>query len=414
MSNSTNWRTPQAILIAGSLVLFISLGVRHGFGLFMQPLTADTGWGRETFAFTIALQNLVWGIAQPFTGALADRIGAGKVALAGALAYAAGLLLMGYPQGQTGFVLAGGVLVGLGLSGTAFSIMFGVIGRSASPERRSLVLGIATAVGSFGQFVMLPITFGLIETVGWQGGFALLSLAALAIVPLSFVLLEKRDRSGATPTAPSGPSAGEALRLAVRSRGFWLLFLGFFVCGFQLVFIAVHLPAYLADAGIGPGVATIVLALIGLTNVAGTYYAGLWGGRFRKPMMLGWIYLARAVVIAAFVLLPVSPLSAYAFGLVFGLLWLSTVPLTNGTVVTLFGVKNLSMLGGIVFLSHQVGSFLGGWLGGILYDRFGSYDIAWGLSIALSLLAALLNFPIRETPVVAAPVRATVAVEARP
>ncbi|MCC6983885.1 MAG: MFS transporter [Bauldia sp.] len=411
MSRSTNWRTPQAILIAGSLVLFISLGVRHGFGLFMQPLTGDTGWGRETFAFTIALQNLVWGIAQPFTGALADRIGAGKVAFVGALAYAAGLVLMGYPQGQTGFVLAGGVLVGLGLSGTAFSIMFGVIGRSAPPERRSLVLGIATAVGSFGQFVMLPVTFGLIEVVGWSRGFALLSLAALAIVPLSFVLLEKRDRSAVVTNAASGPTAGEALRLAIRNRGFWLLFLGFFVCGFQIVFISVHLPAYLADAGIGAGVATTVLALIGLTNVAGTYYAGLWGGRYRKPMMLGWIYLLRGVIIAGFVLLPVSSFSAYAFGALLGLLWLSTVPLTNGTVVTLFGVKNLSMLGGIVFLSHQIGAFLGGWLGGVLYDRFGSYDIAWGISIALSLVAALLNFPIRETP--AAPARAA-AVEARP
>lgn len=411
MSTSTNWRTPQLILIAGSLVLALSLGIRHGFGLFLQPITADTGWGRETFAFTIALQNLVWGIAQPFTGALADRIGAGKVALAGAFFYAAGLLLMGYPSGPTGFVLAGGVLVGLGLSGTAFSIIFGVLGRNTAPERRSLVLGIGTAVGSFGQFIMLPVTFGLIETIGWSAGFAVLSALALAIVPLSVVLFEKRQPHAVTlANTPASVSAIDALRLAVRHRGFWLLFLGFFVCGFQIVFISVHLPAYLLDAGVGAGVATTVLALIGLVNVAGTYYAGVWGGRYRKPMMLGWIYLARAVIIAGFVMLPLSSISAYAFGALLGLLWLSTVPLTNGTVVSLFGVKNLSMLGGIVFLSHQIGAFLGGWLGGVLYDRFGSYDLAWGISIALSLIAALLNFPIRETPVVAA----ARAVEVRP
>ncbi len=402
MSTSTNWRTPQLILVAGSLVLALSLGIRHGFGLFLQPITADTGWGRETFAFTIALQNLVWGIAQPFTGALADRIGAGKVALAGAFFYAAGLLLMGYPSGPTGFVLAGGVLVGLGLSGTAFSIIFGVLGRNTSPERRSLVLGIGTAVGSFGQFIMLPVTFALIEAIGWSAGFAVLSALVLAIVPLSVVLFEKRQPQVATlATLASDFSATDALRLAVRHRGFWLLFLGFFVCGFQIVFISVHLPAYLLDAGIGAGVATTVLALIGLVNVAGTYYAGLWGGRHRKPMMLGWIYLARGVIIAGFVMLPLTTFSAYAFGALLGLLWLSTVPLTNGTVVSLFGVKNLSMLGGIVFLSHQIGAFLGGWLGGVLYDRFGSYDLAWGISIALSLIAALLNFPIRETPVIA-------------
>lgn len=390
-------RGAAVVLAAGGLILAISLGVRHGFGLFLQPISMDSGWGREVFAFAIALQNLVWGAAQPFTGMLADRIGAGRVILGGAVLYVAGVALMALPQGATGFVLSAGVLVGLGLSGTTFPIVFGAVSRAVAPERRSLAMGMVMAVGSFGQFVMLPGTFGLMEGLGWSGALVALSVVCASILPLSFAL---RERGGSSAAAAAlGPSAGAAIREAFGHRGFWLLSLGFFVCGFQVVFIAVHLPAFLADRGLSASVATTVLALIGLVNVAGTYYAGLWGGRYSKPRLLVWIYLGRAVSIALFVLLPITTWSAYAFGVTMGLFWLSTVPLTNGLVASLFGVRNMSMLAGVVFFAHQLGAFLGGWLGGWLYDRLGSYDAAWGLAIGLSLVAAALNLPIREEPV---------------
>lgn len=391
-------RNPGAILACGGLILALSLGLRHGFGLFLQPISMESGWGRGVFAFAIALQNLVWGAAQPFAGMLADRIGAGRVMLGGAVLYVAGLALMAQPQDATGFVLSAGLMVGLGLSGTTFPIVFGAVSRALPPERRSLAMGVTMAIGSFGQFLMLPGTFGLMEWLGWSG--ALLALAALCalILPLSLPLLE-RGFAGASAPAPTDLSAGQALREALGHRGFWLLSLGFFVCGFQVVFIAVHLPAFLADEGLPTSVATTVLALIGLVNVAGTYYAGLWGGRCSKPRLLVWIYLGRAAAIALFVLLPVTTWSAYAFGVTMGLFWLSTVPLTNGLVASLFGVRNMSMLAGIVFFAHQVGGFLGGWLGGYLYDRLSSYEAAWVLAIGLSLIAAILNIPIREEPV---------------
>lgn len=394
MSAEARWRSARAMLIAGAIILAISLGIRHAFGLFLQPVSMDNGWGRETFALAIALQNLVWGVSQPFTGMLADRIGAGKVVIAGALLYVAGLVLMTMPLGTTSFMLSAGVLIGLGLSGTTFPVVFGVISRAVPPEKRSLAMGIAMSVGSFGQFIMLPGALGLMNSFGWQGALLAFSCLSGAIAALALMLMERRDAG--QPALASGPSAGEALRTAVSHRGFWLLSLGFFVCGFQVVFIAVHLPAFLGDRGLDPGVATTVLALIGLVNIAGTYYAGLWGGRYPKPQMLVWIYLGRAVAIAAFVYLPITAFSAYAFGITMGLFWLSTVPLTNGIVASFFGVKNLSMLGGLVFFMHQVGAFLGGWLGGAMYDRFGSYDVAWAMAIGLSVIAAALNWPIEE------------------
>lgn len=391
-------RGPGMILACGGLILALSLGMRHGFGLFLQPISTASGWGREVFAFAIALQNLVWGIAQPFTGLLADRIGAGRVMLGGAVLYVAGLALMAHPQGATEFMVSAGLLIGLGLSGTTFPIVFGAVSRAVPPERRSLAMGVTMAVGSFGQFLMLPGTFGLMELFGWSGALVALSILCALILPLSLALLECGGPKSAAPT-PAGLSAGAALREALSNRGFWLLSLGFFVCGFQVVFIAVHLPAFLADKGLPVSVATTVLALIGLVNVAGTYYAGLWGGRYPKPRLLVWIYLGRAAAIALFVFVPVTAWSAYAFGVTMGLFWLSTVPLTNGLVASVFGVKNMSMLAGVVFFAHQVGGFLGGWLGGYLYDRLGSYDAAWALAISLSLIAAVLNLPIREAPI---------------
>ncbi|MEL6798934.1 MAG: MFS transporter [Pseudomonadota bacterium] len=387
------WHGAGVALVCGSLILLISLGVRHAFGLFLQPISMDQGWGRETFAFAIALQNLVWGASQPFTGMLSDRFGAKPVVAIGAVLYGAGLWVMSIVGGETMFILGAGVLIGLGLSGTTFPVIFAAISRLVAPERRSLAMGITMSVGSFGQFAMLPISLGLMVAFEWQTALVALSILALAMFPLAFGI---RNAPAPIASTDEDVSFGQALRDAFGQRDFWLLSLGFFACGFQVVFIAVHLPAFLADEGVGNGVATIVLALIGLVNIAGTYYAGLWGGRHRKPMLLSWIYLGRAAAIAAFVLLPVTATSAYIFGAIMGLFWLSTVPLTNGTVASVFGVKHMSMLAGIVFFAHQLGSFAGGWMGGWLYDRTGSYDMAWGIAIGLSILAALLNWPITE------------------
>ncbi len=391
--SASKWHGAGIALVCGSLILLISLGVRHAFGLFLQPVSMDQGWGRETFAFAIALQNLVWGASQPFTGMLSDRYGAKPVVAVGALLYGVGLWIMSMVGGEALFILGAGVLIGLGLSGTTFPVIFAAISRLVAPEQRSLAMGITMSVGSFGQFALLPISLGLIVELDWQGALIALSVLALVMFPLAFGI---RSAPAPVATADEDVSFSRALSDAFGQRDFWLLSLGFFACGFQVVFIAVHLPAFLADEGVGSGIATIVLALIGLVNIAGTYYAGLWGGRHRKPMLLSWIYLGRAVAIAAFVLLPVTATSAYIFGAVMGLFWLSTVPLTNGTVAAVFGVKHMSMLAGIVFFAHQLGSFAGGWIGGWLYDRTGSYDIAWGIAIGLSILAAALNWPITE------------------
>jgi len=386
-------RSPLAVLVCASAILAISLGVRHAFGLFLQPVSMDAGWGREVFAFAIALQNLVWGASQPFAGMAADRYGAGRVIVAGTVLYALGLLVMAQPLGQTVFVLGAGVLVGLGLSGTTYPLVLGAVTRATAPEKRSLAMGIAMGGAAFGQFVMLPGTLAGIDLLGWPGTLVALSVLTAVMLPLAWPLSERGAYTGAAPASEA--TAGAAVRTALAHRGFQLLALGFFVCGFQVVFIATHVPAFLADKGLPIEVGSTVLALIGLFNIAGTYYAGLWGGRHRKPMLLAWLYLARAAIVAAFAFLPVSAGSAYAFGAAMGLFWLSTVPLTNGTIADLFGVRNMATLGGVVFFAHQLGAFLGGWLGGVLYDRLGSYDGAWALAIALSLVAALLNAPIR-------------------
>jgi len=381
-------------MVGASLILALSLGTRHGFGLFLTPMSTDFGWGRGVFAFAIALQNLIWGIAQPFTGALADRFGAQRAIIVGGVLYAAGLVLMGLADSPLSLSLSAGLLIGIGLSGTSFSVILGVVGRAVPVEKRSMAMGIAAAAGSFGQFAMLPGTLGLIGWLGWSAALITLGIMVALIVPLAAMV---KDR----PPVSQGPqqTLGEALREACSHSGFWLLALGFFVCGFQVVFIGVHLPAYLVDQHLPAIVGTTVLALVGLFNVFGTYIAGWLGGRRSKPRLLSALYLARGVVIALFITVPLTIWTAYAFGIAMGLLWLSTVPLTNGTVATLFGVRNLSMLGGIVFLFHQLGSFMGGWLGGYLYDHTGSYDLVWQISILLSVVAAALNWPVREQPV---------------
>ncbi|PKM26045.1 MAG: MFS transporter [Gammaproteobacteria bacterium HGW-Gammaproteobacteria-13] len=388
------WRTSGWLMLGASLVLALSLGIRHGFGLFLPPMSAEFGWGREVFAFAIALQNLIWGLTQPFTGALADRFGAKRTVIVGGILYAIGLGCMGLADSPMSLSLSAGLLIGIGLSGTSFSVILGAVGRAVPMEKRSMAMGIAAAAGSFGQFAMLPGTLGLLSWLGWSVALMALGLLVALIIPLAAMLKD-------TPLPLTGQeqTLGEVLREACSHSGFWLLALGFFVCGFQVVFIGVHLPAYLVDQHLPALVGTTVLALVGLFNIFGTYIAGWLGGRMSKPRLLSALYLARAVVIVAFILTPLTVWSAYAFGVAMGLLWLSTVPLTNGTVATLFGVRNLSMLGGIVFLFHQLGAFLGGWMGGYLYDHTGSYDLVWQIAVLLSLLAAALNWPVRELPV---------------
>lgn len=382
------------IIVLGSLVISLAMGLRHGFGLFLEPMSSELGWGREVFAFALALQNLIWGLAQPFTGALADRFGAARIVVVGGLLYALGLVMMGTSDSALGMSLSAGLLIGLGLSGTTFSVILGAVGRTVAPEKRSLAMGIVSAAGSFGQFAMLPGTLGLLQWLGWSAALLVMGALAALMVPLGGML---RDRP--SERQASDLSLGAALDEAAGHRGFWLLCLGFFVCGFQVVFIGVHLPGYLFDNGIAMQVGSTVLALVGLFNIVGTYTAGWLGGHHSKPHLLTWLYLARGVVITLFIVVPLSTTSAYLFGIAMGLLWLSTVPLTNGIVASVFGVRHFSMLGGIVFLFHQLGSFMGVWLGGFFYDLNGDYDVVWKLAIVLSIVAAALHWFINEAPV---------------
>lgn len=386
-------RNALLLMIGSSLVLALSLGIRHAFGLFLQPMSTEFGWGREIFAFAIALQNLIWGLLQPFVGAFADRYGVKRTVFISAFAYALGLLLMASANTPSTLFLSAGVLIGFGLSGTSFSVLLSAVGRSVAPEKRSMAMGIASAAGSFGQFVMLPGTLGLLEAFGWSAALLVCAGLIALLLPLSRMLKEDLQRcNDDTHQLP----IKTVLKQVARHGDFWLLSLGFFVCGFQVVFIGIHIPAYLIDQQLPAQAGTTVLALVGLFNIAGTWCAGWLGGRYAKPQLLAILYFLRAIVIALFFYLPLSEFSAYAFAVAMGLLWLSTVPLTNGTIATLYGVRHLSMLAGIVFFFHQVGSFLGGWLGGLAYDQTGSYSLVWQLSIILSVIAALLNLPIRE------------------
>jgi len=388
------------ILICGAAIVTVSMGIRHGFGLWLQPITQAQSWSRETFAVALAIQNLVWGVAGIFAGMLADRFGAFRVIVAGALLYALGLLGMAHATSALTFSLTAGVLIGLAQAGTTYAVVYGVIGRNVPASQRSWAMGIAAAAGSFGQFLMVPTEGFLINQLGWQNALVTLALAALLLLPLAWGLREPDARGGAGHFREQ--SILQALREALHYRSFQLLMAGYFVCGFQVVFIGVHMPSYLKDHGLSPQVASYSLALIGLFNVFGTYAAGVLGQRLQKRHILAFIYLARAVVISVFLLVPLTPLtplSVYLFSAVMGLLWLSTVPPTNAAVAQIFGVAHLSMLGGFVFFSHQIGSFLGVWLGGWLYDRTGSYDIVWYISIALGVLAALVNLPVKEAAI---------------
>lgn len=385
------------VLICGAAIVTLSMGIRHGFGLWLQPITQAQGWTRETFAFAIAVQNLSWGIFGIFAGMLADRFGAFRVIAGGAVLYALGLVGMALSPTGLLFTLSAGVLIGAAQAGTTYAVIYGVIGRNISAEKRSWAMGVAAAAGSFGQFLMVPVEGFLISSLGWKEALLALSAAVLLIAPLAFGLRE--SSFGGSNSAPREQSILQALKEAFKYPSFQLLMAGYFVCGFQVVFIGVHMPSYLRDKGLSPQVASYALALIGLFNVFGTYAAGALGQRMQKKNILAFIYLARAVVIAVFIAAPLSPASVYIFASVMGLLWLSTIPPTNAVVAQIFGIQHLSMLSGFVFFSHQIGSFLGVWLGGFLYDRTGSYNIVWYITIALGVLAALVNLPVREAAI---------------
>ena len=392
------------VLLCGAAIVMLSMGIRHGFGLWLLPITAEQGWTRETFAFAIAIQNLAWGVFGIFAGMLADRFGAFKVLVAGAVLYALGLVGMALAQTSFLFVLTTGLLIGAAQAGTTFAVIYGVIGRQVPAERRSWAMGVAAAAGSFGQFLLVPVEGWLILSFGWQEALLILAAVVLLIAPLAWGLREPVLGAGGAPVVRE-QSIMQALREAARYRSFQLLMAGYFVCGFQVVFIGVHLPSYLKDFGLAPHVASYALALIGLFNVFGTYIAGALGQRLAKRKILAFIYLARSVAITLFLLAPLTPASVYLFAAVMGLLWLSTVPPTNALVAQIFGVAHLSMLGGFVFFSHQIGSFLGVWLGGLLYDQTGSYDVVWLLAIGLGVLAAVVNLPINEQPIRRGPQR---------
>ena len=388
----------QQVLVCGAAIVTLSMGIRHGFGLWLQPITQAQGWTRETFAFALAIQNLAWGVFGIFAGMVADRFGAFRVIVGGAILYALGLVGMALSPTGLLFTLTAGVLIGAAQAGTTYAVIYGVIGRNISADRRSWAMGVAAAAGSFGQFLMVPVEGFLISSLGWQTALLALGGAVLLIIPLAIGLRET-GMAGAH-AAKREQTIGQALREAFKYPSFQLLMAGYFVCGFQVVFIGVHMPSYLKDKGLSPQVAGYALALIGLFNVFGTYIAGALGQRIAKRKILATIYFSRAAVIAVFLAAPLSPASVYVFSALMGLLWLSTVPVTNAMVAQIFGIRHLSMLGGFIFFSHQVGSFMGVWLGGFLYDRTGSYNIVWYITIALGIFAALINLPVRDTPIV--------------
>jgi MFS family permease len=386
------WRSPTMVIAAGCAIAIITFGVRTSFGLFTAPLADLRGWDRETFALAIAVQNLLWGVGQPFAGAIADRYGAGRVLAVGGAVYALGVALMSSATTPASFVLSGGVLVGLGLAGGSFTIVIAAFARLVREDRRSWAMGLATAAGSMGQFLFAPLGQGFISEYG--PATALLALSCfVALVPLLAVSLTGRGEDAADEPEVS---ARDALRVACAHPSYLLLTSGFFVCGFHIAFISTHLPPYLTDLGFSHSLAAWSLSLIGLFNVIGAYSAGILGGTYPRRILLSGIYLGRGVAFALFVLIPASTATVLVFAAVIGLLWLSTVPLTSGLVALMFGTRHVGLLFGVVFLSHQVGAFIGALLGGAVFDRTGSYDLMWVLCIALSVAAAAVHLPISE------------------
>ncbi|HKS65437.1 MAG TPA: MFS transporter [Xanthobacteraceae bacterium] len=394
---SVGWQGPLLILLCGCLISICTNGPRSSFGFFLQPMSTDLHWGRDVFAFAIAIQNIVNGIGQPFSGAIADRFGTVRSLIAGALIYSAGLVLMSYSTTPGMLTLSAGVMIGFGLSGASFPIVLAAFGKLMPAEWRSTAFGIGTAAGSFGQFLFSPLAVVLIGNVGWQSALLVYACIVLLVLPLSLLLATRGGTPGAADAVPQ--SFRNAIGEAFGHGSYILLVLGFFTCGFHVAFITTHLPPYLVDKGLDASWGGWVVAFIGLFNIVGSLTAGILGGRLPKRYLLSLIYFSRTVAIAWFVTTPVTPLSAMIFGGAMGLFWLSTVPLTSGLVALMFGTRYMATLFGFAFFSHQVGSFLGVWLGGFLYERTGSYDVVWWLGAALGIVAGLLNLPIRERPV---------------
>jgi MFS family permease len=394
-AKSATWRTPVVVIGFGCLIAAVAFGPRSALGFFLAPLSNDNHWGRDVFSFALAMQNLLWGVAQPVAGAIADRFGAPRVLCAGALLYALGLVLMAYSTNAALLDLSAGGLVGFGLAGCTFPIVLAAFGKILPAEWRSTAFGLGTAAGSFGQFLFSPLAVLLMDQLGWQHALVVFGIIVLVVLPASLAL--------ASPAAETAHAASQSLRQALGEalahRSYILLMLGFFTCGFQLAFITVHLPAYLADRGLSSDVGGWTLAAIGLFNIVGSLASGWLGDRMPKRYLLSLLYFGRAAAIFAFIMFPITPFTCIAFGAVMGLMWLSTVPPTNGIIVVMFGTRWLAMLSGVTFFSHQVGGFLGVWLGGVVFDRTGSYDLVWWLAILFGVLSALINLPIVEKPV---------------
>jgi MFS family permease len=394
-SKANTWRTPAVIIGFGCVIAALAFGPRSALGFFLTPLSTANHWGRDVFAFALAIQNLLWGVAQPIAGAIADRYGAVRVLCVGALCYALGLALMAYAGSAAMLDLSAGALIGFGLAGCTFPIVLAAFGKILPAEWRSTAFGLGTAAGSFGQFLFSPLAVRLMDTLGWQHTLVAFGIIVLAVLPASLVLAAP---AGEDPQVES-QSLGQALGEAFAHRSYVLLMLGFFTCGFQLAFITVHLPAYLADRGLSSDVGGWTLAAIGLFNIIGALTSGWLGDRVPKRYILSVLYFGRAAAIFAFIMFPITPFTCIVFGAVMGLMWLSTVPPTNGIIVVMFGTRWLAMLSGVTFFSHQVGGFLGVWLGGIVFDRTGSYELVWWLAILFGVLSALINLPIVEKPV---------------
>ena len=392
-----SWQTPVVIIVAGCVIAMLSFGPRSALGQFLTPMSVDRHWGRDVFSLALAIQNLLWGAGQPLAGALADKFGAIRVLSGGAILYAIGLLLMANATSPAVLDLGAGVLIGFGLAGCSFSLVIGALGKLVPEQWRMLAFGAGTAAGSFGQFLFSPLANGLINGIGWESALVTFAAILLLILPLSLALATRGNV--ATRAGVHQQSAKEALSEAFGHRSYVLLVLGFFTCGFQLAFITVHLPAYLLDRGLSAADGAWTIAVIGLFNIIGSIMSGWFSSRLPKRYILSFIYFARALAIIGFITLPASGFSAILFGAVTGLLWLSTVPPTNGLVVVMFGTRWLTMLSGAAFFSHQVGGFLGVWLGGELFTRTSSYDVVWWLAVLFGVLSAVINLPIVEKPV---------------
>jgi MFS family permease len=392
------YRQLPFIVIGGCLIAMLTFGPRSAMGFFQLPLLEEKGWDRTTFGLAMALQNLFWGLSQPFFGAIADKYGTWRVMLVGALVYAGGLLIMSVSASQAWLYVGGGIMVGTGVGAGSFGIVLAAFARNVTPQQRSFVFGLGTAAGSAGMFLFAPLTQQLIDAYGWSDALVWLAMMMFA-VPFLAIPLAGNAESGKISAQEFQQTAGEALNEAFVQKGYLLLMAGFFVCGFQVAFITAHFPAYISDIGLAAKWAVLAISMIGFFNIIGSLASGIIGQKYSKPYFLSFIYIARSVAITAFLLLPQSGLSVMVFSIVMGLLWLSTVAPTNGIVAVMFGTRHLGLLGGIVFLTHQIGSFLGVWMGGYLYEQFGSFDIVWWLGVALGLFAAIIHWPIKEIPI---------------